>query len=76
MVYKLISEWKNENCHEIIIFKYNYNHEEMVKYWYHPKHSELRIMTFMCIEPKYTEKYDTRNGNRKWWNYNKMTVNK
>ena len=74
MVYKLISEWKSEDCHEVIIFKYNYNHEEMVKYWYHPKHNELRILTFVINEAQYTQKFDTRDGAKKWWNYNTMTV--
>ena len=74
MVYKLISEWKSEDVHEIVVCKYNYSHEEMVKYWYHPKHHELRKQTSIFGGRLYNEKYDTRSGAKKWWNYNSMVV--
>lgn len=75
MVYKVISEWEDENTHEVMLYKYNYNHDEMVKYWFLKNHNELQVLTFVCTTPQYKETYDLRDGLKKWWNYNKMEVN-
>lgn len=74
MVYKLIYEWKKDRQHEISMYKYNYNHDEMVRY--NKEGNELMIRTFIAIDNKYEELYDLRDGIKKWWNYNTMKVNK
>ena len=74
MVYKLINEWKGNNDeHEITIYKYNYNHDEMVRY-NKTQGSVLTIKTLVATKFQYEETYDLRDGEKKWWNYNTMKV--
>ncbi len=75
MVYKLISEWRSPNGleHEVRIYKYNYNHDEMVVYL-KTGSMDLKIKTHVLGEAQYEETYDLRDGAKKWWNYNTMTV--
>ena len=76
MVYKLIREWKSPNGleHEMRIYKYNYNHDEMVIY-FKPDANELRINTHVLGDAQYKATYDLRNGVKKWWNYNTIKKN-
>ena len=73
MVYKLISEWRGkEGAHEITMYKYNLNHDEMVRY--HCQGTELLKQTYVAGGKTYEECYDLRDGEQKWWNYNTMKV--
>jgi len=62
MVYKLIFEWKSteREAHEITIYKFNYNHDEMVRYT--KEGNELIVQTFLAIENQYEVLYDLTNG--------------
>ena len=74
MAYKIIKEWKSKerDAQEITIYKYNYNHDEMVRYT--REGTELMVKTFVCAGNQYEELYDLRDGEKKWWNYNIMSV--
>ena len=57
MVYKLINEWKSDdgNTHEITVYKYNLNHDEMIRYCKSGAHQDIIKRTFIT---DYTEKPD------------------
>lgn len=54
MVYKLISEWKNPEGteHEILVYKYNLNHDELLKYFKGPE--IFRCEQYYCYNPTKT----------------------
>ena len=75
MVYKLISDWRSPNGleHEVRIYKYNLNHDELVIY-FKTGSNELKINTHVLQGKHYEEIYDLRDGEKKWYNYNTMQV--
>ena len=73
----MVSEWKSKetDAHEITVYKYNLSHDEVVRY--NKEGFELMKTTQVFGMPKqFEELYDLRDGEKKWWNYNIMTVNK
>lgn len=59
MVYKLISEWrgvKGLEEHEIIVYKYNINHSEMIRYFKSP--DTFYKEHYNCFDPTKTEHLD------------------
>jgi len=56
MVYKIVKEWEasDRDAQEITIYKYNYNHDEMVRYTREGEEHELTIWTLSNITCKTT----------------------
>ena len=69
MVYKIINEWFSEekDAHSLVICKYNISHEEMIMYYY--QNHELTVDTQIFGGNRIEQLYDTRDGEKKWWNY-------
>ncbi|GAG06240.1 unnamed protein product [marine sediment metagenome] len=69
MVYKIISEYRNDVIHEITMYKYNLNHDVMMRYVYEAEANTLDILTQTHgIESKCVS-YDTRSGTKPWYQY-------
>ena len=49
MVYKLVREWKSESgdAHEITVYKYNMNHDEIVRYNYEAGQNYIDVKSQM-----------------------------
>ena len=65
MVYKLVKEWKspdpNYDCHEITIYRYNINHDDMIRYTREGTQFIMRIYpTWSNNHQEYL--YDYRDG--------------
>ena len=64
MAYKLINEWKSPeglNEHEITVYKYNLNHDEMIRYFKGDGDFVEKKTFFIRSEPTKTEIYFKRD---------------
>ena len=52
MVYKIIDEYEREDLHELTIYKYNINHDEMYRYIVDKLRNELEIYCMNAIYGK------------------------
>ena len=59
MVYKLINEWRCEDglAHEISVYKYNLNHDELIRYFCEGKKVRKQIYS-IGSDPIRTELYE------------------
>ncbi len=50
MAYKIVKEWKQGSEHEITVYKYNYNKDEMVRYYKSDYVDAVEIRTFYVFQ--------------------------
>ena len=71
MVYKIVKNWKSNDrdAHEITVYKYNYNHDEMVRYSREGDDLSIRTFNVFGIQYPKIQTFDLRNGEKKWFQY-------